>query len=227
MAGTQQKEIGTVERPLAASVVIPGSKSISNRVLLLAALAEGVSTLTNLQISDDTLVFVRALQALGFGVEETGDAVCTVTGAGGGAPNASASVWCGSAGTAARFLLASVAAGEGDYHFDSTAQMKRRPMHTLIAALQAQGRRIETIEGLDDALTRAVQDAIVECGGVQCGYCTPGVVVMITALLRRHPDADAALVREALSGNICRCTGYAQIVDAVQRVVASNAGRAT
>lgn len=147
MAGTQQKEIATVGRPLSASVVIPGSKSISNRVLLLAALAEGVSTLTNVQISDDTLVFVRALQSLGFGVEETGEAVCTVTGAGGGAPNARASVWCGSAGTAARFLLAAVAAGEGDYHFDATAQMKRRPMHTLIAALQAQGVGITTPTG--------------------------------------------------------------------------------
>ena len=102
------------------------------------------------------------------------------------------------------------------------------PVNSCIyAAMQAQGRRIETIEGLDDALTRAVQDAIVACGGVQCGYCTPGFVVMITALLRRYPDADEALVREALSGNICRCTGYAGIADAVQQVVASNAGRAT
>ena len=86
MADTKQKAIATVERPLSASVVIPGSKSISNRVLLLSALAEGVSTLTNLQISDDTLVFVRALQALGFGVEEGGDATCAVTGAAGGPP---------------------------------------------------------------------------------------------------------------------------------------------
>ena len=102
------------------------------------------------------------------------------------------------------------------------------PVNSCIyAAMQAQGRQIETIEGLDDALTRSIQDAIVDCGGVQCGYCTPGFVVMITALLRRRPDADEALVREALSGNICRCTGYAQIVDAVQRVVASNEGRAT
>ena len=147
MADSQQMTIETVARPLAASVTIPGSKSISNRVLLLAALAEGASTLTNLQVSDDTLVFVSALQALGFGVEEKGDAVCTVTGAAGGPPNASASVWCGSAGTAARFLLASVAAGEGDYHFDATAQMKRRPMHTLIAALQAQGVGITTPTG--------------------------------------------------------------------------------
>ena len=102
------------------------------------------------------------------------------------------------------------------------------PVNSCIyAAMQAQGRQIETIEGLDDALTRSIQDAIVDCGGVQCGYCTPGFVVMITALLRRRPDADEALVREALSGNICRCTGYAGIVDAVQQVVASNAGRAT
>lgn len=102
------------------------------------------------------------------------------------------------------------------------------PVNSCIyAAMQAQGRRIETIEGLDDALTRAIQDAIVACGGVQCGYCTPGFVVMITALLRRYPDADEALVREALSGNICRCTGYAGIADAVQQVVASDVGRAT
>lgn len=102
------------------------------------------------------------------------------------------------------------------------------PVNSCIyASLQAEGRQVETIEGLDDALTRSIQDAIVECGGVQCGYCTPGFVVMITALLRRYPDADEALVREALSGNICRCTGYAQIVDAVQRVVASNGGGAT
>lgn len=147
MTESQQLQITTVGRPLAASVVIPGSKSISNRALLLSALAEGVSTLTNLQVSDDTLVFVRALQELGFGVEETDDAECTVTGAGGGAPNHAASVWCGSAGTAARFLLAAVAAGEGDYRFDATAQMKRRPMHTLIAALQSQGVGISTPTG--------------------------------------------------------------------------------
>ena len=98
------------------------------------------------------------------------------------------------------------------------------PVNSCIyAAMQAEGRRIETVEGLNDGLARAIQDAIVACGGVQCGYCTPGFVVMITALLRRHPDADEALVREALSGNVCRCTGYAQIVDAVQRVVAGAA----
>ena len=102
------------------------------------------------------------------------------------------------------------------------------PVNSCIyASMQAEGRQVETIEGLDDALTRSIQDAIVECGGVQCGYCTPGFVVMITALLRRHPDAGEALVREALSGNICRCTGYAQIVDAVHRVVASDGGGAT
>ena len=147
MVHANQMPIATVGRPLSASVTIPGSKSISNRALLLSALADGVSTLTNLQISDDTLVFVRALQALGFGVAENGDAACTVTGAAGGPPNDSASVWCGSAGTAARFLLAAVAAGEGRYRFDATEQMRRRPMHTLIAALLAQGVGITTDTG--------------------------------------------------------------------------------
>ena len=144
MTQANQMPIATVGHPLAASVSLPGSKSISNRVLLLAALAEGVSTLTNIQISDDTLVFVQALKDLGFDVREIDDASCVVTGSGGRIPSDSASVWCGSAGTAARFLLAAVGAGEGTYQFDSTEQMKRRPMHTLIDALASQGVQMNT-----------------------------------------------------------------------------------
>lgn len=95
----------------------------------------------------------------------------------------------------------------------------------LFAASAIEGRRVETIEGLNnDAPAKRLQDAIVAAGGVQCGYCTPGFVVMITALLRRHPAPDEALIREALSGNICRCTGYAQIVDAVLAVAKANSG---
>lgn len=89
----------------------------------------------------------------------------------------------------------------------------------LYAAKAAEGVHVETIESLagTDALT-AVQRALLEAAAVQCGYCTPGFVMTITALLRDHPDADEERIRTALSGNVCRCTGYAQIVEAVKRV---------
>ena len=89
-------------------------------------------------------------------------------------------------------------------------------------ARAAAGCEIETIEGLQDGLSLRIKQAIVEASGIQCGYCTPGIVLMLSALLRRV-EAPEALIREALSGNICRCTGYSQIVDAVLRVVQEGA----
>ena len=83
----------------------------------------------------------------------------------------------------------------------------------LVLALQAQGREVVTIEGLDAG---ALQEAFVEAGAVQCGFCTPGLVVAAHDLLGRCPDAGDAEIREALAGNLCRCTGYAKILDAVQ-----------
>ena len=83
----------------------------------------------------------------------------------------------------------------------------------LVPALQAQGRDVVTIEGL---AAGDLQDAFVEAGAVQCGFCTPGLIVAADDLLRRLPDPDEAEVREALAGNLCRCTGYAKILDAVR-----------
>ncbi len=147
MEHANQMPIVTVGHLLATSVSLPGSKSISNRVLLLAALAKGASTLTNIQISDDTLVFVQALKDLGFDIREVDEASCVVTGSGGRIPSDSATVWCGSAGTAARFLLAAVGTGDGTYNFDATEQMKRRPMTTLIEALSFQGVQMNSETG--------------------------------------------------------------------------------
>ena len=83
-------------------------------------------------------------------------------------------------------------------------------------AAQADGRPVTTVEGLakEDEL-RALQDAILRCGGVQCGFCTPGMLISAAALLREHPNPTVAEIRIALSGNLCRCTGYNAIVDAV------------
>lgn len=80
---------------------------------------------------------------------------------------------------------------------------------------QAEGREITTVEGIGDAGGLRVQRAFADAGAVQCGFCTPGFVVAATALLERSPHPDAAEVREALAGNLCRCTGYDNIVAAV------------
>ncbi|MFZ9639639.1 MAG: (2Fe-2S)-binding protein [Hylemonella sp.] len=84
-------------------------------------------------------------------------------------------------------------------------------------AVQADGQSVTTVEGLAparDQLSR-IQDAFCEKHALQCGYCTPGMLVACSALLQEHPHPTQAQVREAISGNLCRCTGYQQIVDAV------------
>ena len=89
----------------------------------------------------------------------------------------------------------------------------------LIFALEAQGRDVTTIEGLaqGDQL-HPVQKAFAEYGAVQCGFCTPGMILSARALLTENPAPSAHDVREALAGNLCRCTGYVKIVDAVLAV---------
>ena len=87
----------------------------------------------------------------------------------------------------------------------------------LVAAGQANGREVTTVEGLADGeRLHPVQEAFVECGAVQCGFCTPGLVVAAHDLLRRNPEPSDAEIREALAGNLCRCTGYEKILDAVR-----------
>jgi aerobic carbon-monoxide dehydrogenase small subunit len=85
-----------------------------------------------------------------------------------------------------------------------------------VAAGQAEGRDIVTVEGLADGENlHPVQEAFVAAGAVQCGFCTPGLLVAAHDLLRRRPHPSAAEVREALAGNLCRCTGYEKILEAV------------
>ena len=88
-------------------------------------------------------------------------------------------------------------------------------------ALQADGREITTIEGLtaDDGELHPLQQAFLDQGGVQCGFCTPGMLISAKALLDRTPHPSEEEIRLALSGNLCRCTGYSGIVRAVQSVV--------
>ena len=90
-------------------------------------------------------------------------------------------------------------------------------------ALQAEGKEVTTVEGLAEADRLApVQEAFLEQNGVQCGFCTPGMLVSATALLRSNSDPSGADVRIALAGNLCRCTGYDGIVRAVRSVAAGS-----
>jgi carbon-monoxide dehydrogenase small subunit len=91
----------------------------------------------------------------------------------------------------------------------------------LVLGAQADGHAVITVEGLaeGDRLHR-VQEAYVQAGAVQCGFCTPGLVVATVDLLESHPAPTDDEIREALSGNLCRCTGYAKIFDAVRRAAA-------
>lgn len=87
----------------------------------------------------------------------------------------------------------------------------------LVLGAQAQGRDVRTVEGLArDGDLSEVQRAFLEAGAVQCGFCTPGLVVAVTDLLQRNPHPSDDVIREELSGNLCRCTGYQKILDAVR-----------
>ena len=92
----------------------------------------------------------------------------------------------------------------------------------LVLGAAAAGRNVQTVESLSDGdKLHPVQRAFVDAGAVQCGFCTPGLVVATYALLKRNPEPSDQEVREALSGNICRCTGYGKILEAVQTASAA------
>lgn len=127
-------------KSIRATLTIPGSKSITNRALLIAALADGVSEIFNIQISDDTRAFIQALHELGVVVQlDEEDRSCIVGGGSGQFPKEEASIWCESSGITARFLLAACASAPGKFYFDGTEQLRHRPLKPLIQILERQG----------------------------------------------------------------------------------------
>lgn len=134
-------------RPITGIVEVPGSKSITNRALLMAALSEGQTTLTSVLFSDDSRHFLSSLIALGFEVNiNESEKVVTVTGLGGRIPKKEATIDVGSAGTAARFLTAILALSDGNYVIDCSEQMKKRPMRPLFDVLIDMGATFEYLE---------------------------------------------------------------------------------
>lgn len=97
-----------------------------------------------------------------------------------------------------------------------TVLVDGRPVDSCIFPAHAVGtRKLTTIEGVGAVDTTPLQRAMIKAGAIQCGFCTPGFVMTLTALLEENPSPDEATIRRSLVGNICRCTGYSQIVDAV------------
>ena len=138
-------QILPIDHPLHASVRVPGSKSLTNRALLIASLANGTSRLTNALFSDDSRYFAEALQTLGFDLQldETSREM-RITGLGGKIPAEKADLFVGNAGTAARFLTAFLTLGHGEYQLDGDSRMRERPIGDLVDALNQLGVELET-----------------------------------------------------------------------------------
>ena len=135
-----------IPHPLSAIVSVPGSKSLTNRVLLVAALAEGTTTLTNALLSDDSLYFAGSLKSLGFSLGISNpQSLISVRGLGGRIPASHAELFVGNAGTAARFLTAMLTLGQGEYVLDGDARMRERPIGDLLAALNQLGANVEPV----------------------------------------------------------------------------------
>jgi carbon-monoxide dehydrogenase small subunit len=99
-----------------------------------------------------------------------------------------------------------------------TVLLNGEPVNScLVLAVECDGVEIITVEGLaHDSQLDPIQDAIIEAGGVQCGFCTPGILISARALIDRNPNPSVDEIKSALVGNLCRCTGYLRIIDAVQ-----------
>jgi len=139
--------ITPISHPLSATVRVPGSKSLTNRALLIASLADGTTRLTNALFSDDSRYFAQALQTLGFDVRlDEENREMTVTGLGGRIPAQKADLFIGNAGTAARFLSAFLTLGHGEYFLDGDARMRERPIGDLVEALSQLGAMVEPVQ---------------------------------------------------------------------------------
>ncbi|MEW6635289.1 MAG: 3-phosphoshikimate 1-carboxyvinyltransferase [Actinomycetota bacterium] len=140
----EEVEIAPLDRPVDATVRVPGSKSVTNRALVVSALAEGTSTLTNALFSDDSYWLMRALVQLGFDVRADREAgIVEIAGRGGGIPRAGVEVFVGNAGTVARFLPPALALGEGPYRLDGVPRMRERPIADLVNAMRTLGAKVE------------------------------------------------------------------------------------
>lgn len=179
-----------IAHPLQAAVRVPGSKSLTNRALVVAALADGITVLDNALLSDDSHRCMESLARLGFAVEARPPAV-SVAGRGGLIPAGSAELYVGNAGTAARFLTALVTLGHGEYVVDGDARMRERPIEDLVAALRQLG--------VDAAGTAGCPPVRVRARGLPGGRAAVSGEIssqFLSGLLMAAPAAQAPVTLE-------------------------------
>ena len=199
MSGLPDINVGPFKRAQ-GSIVLPGSKSISNRALLLAALSSGTTTLTNLLDADDTQVMRNALRQLGLSVTDKADKVCIVEGCGGKFPVQDADLFMGNAGTAIRPLTAALAMQGGNYRLSGVARMHERPIRDLVDGLRQVGAKIdyELQEGYPPIKILAadiqIQDVVKVRGDVSSQF--------LTALLMALPLVASTPVRIEVIGEL-------------------------
>jgi 3-phosphoshikimate 1-carboxyvinyltransferase len=160
-----------ISHPLNATVRVPGSKSLTNRALLIASLANGETHLTNALFSDDSRYFAKALQTLGFDIQlDEANYAMMVSGLGGKIPATKAELFIGNAGTAARFLSAFLTLGYGEYILDGEPRMRERPIGDLVDSLSQLGAKIEPVERLTSNVQRQICPPVkILANGLQGG----------------------------------------------------------
>ena len=162
--------IHPLSHPLNATVRVPGSKSLTNRALLIASLANGTTHLTNTLFSDDSRYFAKALQTLGFDVQlDEENYSMTVTGLGGKIPAKKAELFIGNAGTAARFLSAFLTLGQGEYILDGESRMRERPIGDLVEALSQLGCDIRAMQNAERGMQNICPPIKIMASGLRGG----------------------------------------------------------
>ncbi len=185
-------QIKPISNPLKSSIRVPGSKSITNRSLLISALVDGITTINNALFSDDCLYFANALQTLGFNITlSPEEARITVAGQGGKIPAQKADLFIGNAGTAARFLTAFLTLGSGEFILDGDARMRERPIEDLINALTGLGAKIEATNNQQSPLCPPVKINAAGLSGGKTKIAGDTSSQFLSALLMVAPYAKA------------------------------------
>ncbi len=196
--GVNDIELRPLPRPIAKTIRLPGSKSLTNRALLLAALARGTSHVERMLLADDTRLMVRALARLGVAIQ-VDETLCraTVQGCGRPWPEVEGDLFCGNAGTVLRFLAAACAAGHGEYRLDGGPRMRQRPIGQLVHALRDLGARIAYDER--DGFCPIAIDAN-GLRGVEARFDRPVSSQFVSAVLMAAPLAAGDVMIDASVG---------------------------
>jgi len=188
--------INPATHPFNATLTPPGSKSITNRALVLAALAAGKSTLTNVLFADDTRIMLEALESLGFEIESSeSEHTVSIAGRAGTIPASSAKLFCGNSGTTIRFLTALCALGAGEFILDGVARMRQRPIGDLVDMLKHLGVRTRYIEqpGFPPIAVHAdhLPGGLLRAGAAQSSQFL-SAILMVSPYARHELSVDLA-----------------------------------